>query len=162
MPLGVFNKFFRSRREEPLGLKLASIYELKAQVQSSGFQGSTISRNWRDLVEAEERLKDQMAKRHWAALELTEKGDRAGGIERHRANYEDLFHVADTYEILSMHAQGEGRLDEAIEIMERGIMVFEELVEAGAPNRENAIRFMRRRMERLRAKQEAAAGNSRG
>lgn len=157
MPLNVFRRFFAQHAEEPLGVKLAELRRTKAAMQASGFAGSQISRNWRDLVDTEERLKARMAERHWAALRLAEEGQREQAIAIHRENYRERFHVADTYEVLAMYEQQQGRFDEAIAIMDTGIQVFEQLVDPDMPYREQTLTWMRRRRERLERKRAQAA-----
>lgn len=158
VPLNVFRRFFAQNAEQPLGVKLAELRRTKAAMQAGGFGGSQISRNWRDLVDTEERLKARMADRHWAALRLAEEGERERAMAIHRENYHEQFHVADTYEVLAMYEQQRGRFGEAIEIMDTGIHVFEHLVDPEMPHREETLAWMRRRRERLERKRAQAAG----
>ncbi len=157
MPIGVFSGVLRANKKLPLGRRLAEVYSLQGSMKASGFDGSQISRNWRDLDNEEKQLKRQMTDRHIAALTQSENGDREAAIEGHRANYVDLFHVAATYEILAMAAQEKLRFDEAVEILEKGLWVFAELVPEESPNRAAELRSLTRRRDRLQAMKNAAS-----
>ncbi len=159
MPLGAFSGVLRANSDLPLGRRLAEVYALQASMKASGFDGSQISRNWRDLADEEKKLKRQMTDRHIAALKLTENGDREGAIEHHRANYVDLFHVAATYEILAMAAQEKHKFDDAVEILEKGLSVFGELVPEESPNRAAELRFLTRRRDRMQVMRDDSGEN---